>query len=172
MAIVPAVPGDEPAKADRPTPVHKELDRLVGTWDAALEFRYGDRVMKGTARCEARWVLDGRFVQQEYTSVFMGRKLTILQLIGYDDVKKKLIEVHLASNGNQVLVNEGEVTDGGATWTNVGERLNVGTKKPVKLRTEYRFRDADSFTLSWYQPDPAGGGKEVCVVRISHTRKK
>jgi hypothetical protein len=169
----PAFGDGPPGKtADRPTAVHKELDRLVGTWDVALEFRYGDKAMKGTATCQAKWLPGGRFVQQEYTSVFMGKPLTIIQLIGYDDMKKKLIEIHLASNRNQVTMNEGDVTDDGKTWTNVGELMNVATKKAAKLRTVYKFKDADSFTLEWFQPDPASEGKEVRVVSMTHTRKK
>ena len=164
--------GDEPQKVERPTLIHKELDRLIGTWDVAVEFRYGDRAMKGTATCEAKWILDGRFVQQEYTSQFMGKPLKILQLIGYDDVKKKLIEIYLASNRNQVNVNEGEITDGGKIWSNVGELMNVRTQKATRLRTQYTFHDADRFTLEWFQPDPAAEGKEVRMVSLTHTRKK
>ena len=163
--------GDEPKKAERPSPVHAELDRLVGSWDVAVEYRYGDKTTKGTAKCEAKWILDGRFVQQEYTSQFMGKPLTIVQLIGYDDVKKKLLEIHLSSNRNQVTMTEGETTDDGKTWTNVGELTNARTGNPSKLRTEYRFKDPGTFTLEWFQPDPAAEGKDMRVVSMTHTRR-
>src|SRR5262249_40377069 len=43
---------------------HKKLDTLVGSWDVTVTFKLGSKENKGTATCQAKWILDGRFVQQ------------------------------------------------------------------------------------------------------------
>ncbi len=165
--------GDQPASSkgeSKQGPMHDELARLVGSWDASVTYRMGERENYGKARCEAKWILDGQFVQQEYASTFMGMPLTIVQIIGYDAGAKKLNEIHLSSQGGGVLHNKGESEGGGKQWTFSGPFPDPKTHKVVQMRTLYTFQDPDHFTLDWYTPGP--DGKEVRVVRIEHARRK
>ena len=173
--IVASIPlrGDQPAGAkssDKQTPMHGELDRLVGSWDAALTYYFGGKENHGKARCEAKWILDGHCVQQEYNSIFMGKPLTILQFLTYDIAKKKLVEVHMMSLDGGALMNEGESTDKGKVWKLAGPYVNPMTQKAATLHTVYTFEDADHFTLDWFLPDATG--KETRSVHIAHTRQR
>lgn len=59
----------------------------------ALLYTLGDKEHTGQASCEAKWILDGRFLQQEYHSRFQGKLFHVVQLLGYDNPRKKTIEI-------------------------------------------------------------------------------
>jgi hypothetical protein len=156
--------------ADVPGPAHERLGDLAGTWDVVIRYKLGDKEHEGKASCEAKWILDGRFLQQDYKSRFQGKPYEVIQLLGYDSVGKKTIEIKLDSLSTGVLHNEGSISDDGKVITNLGKSLDPATGKPYKLRTVTTIVDHDHFTLEWFGTDE--GGKESRVVSMSHTRKK
>ncbi len=163
---------DKPAQhsADGPGPVHKQMESLAGSWDVEVAYVLGGKENKGKARCEARWILDGRFLEQEYKSNFQGKPFTVLQILGYDNQKKKTIELMLDNLSTTVLHNEGTISEDGKVISNEGESLDRASGKTEKLRTVYTIIDQDHFTLEWFRP--AEGGKEEKVVSMTHTRRK
>ncbi len=180
VAVVVAVPStglpqeatnqNRAVKSDEPGPVHKRLNDLAGTWDVALLYRLGEKEHAGKATCEAKWVLDGRFLQQDYHSRFQGKPYHVIQLLGYDNLRKKSIEIKMDNLSTGLLHNEGAISDDGKVITNVGEGLDPATNKPYKLRTVTTFVDNDHFTLEWFRANNAG--KEEKMVSMAHTRKK
>jgi Protein of unknown function (DUF1579) len=160
----------EGMRQDLPGPIHKRLGELAGTWDVSVRFILGDKQQEGKATCEANLILGGRFLQQEYSSKLRGQPFHVLQILGYDNARKKSIEIMLDNLGTSVLHNEGTVSDDGNVFTNSGEPLDPQTGKPYKLRTVTTIIDHDNFTLEWFRVDDAG--KLAKVVSMSHTRKK
>jgi hypothetical protein len=160
----------EAVKQDVPGPVHKRLGELAGNWNVTVTYIIGDKQHEGKATCEAKLILDGRFLQQEYSSRLQGEPFHVLQLLGYDNARKKSIEIMLDNLGTSVLHNEGTVSDDGKVITNTGESRDPQTGKPYKLRTVTTIIDHDNFTLEWFRVDD--GGKEAKVVAMSHARKK
>jgi Protein of unknown function (DUF1579) len=157
-------------KADEPGPIHKRLNDLAGTWDVALLYTLGDKQHAGKATCEAKSILDGRFLQQDYRSRFQGKPFHVIQLLGYDNSRKKTIEIMIDNLSTSLLHNEGSVSNDGKVLTNLGEGLDPSTNKPYKLRTVTTILDPDHFTLEWFRA--VDGGKEEKVVSMAHTRKK
>jgi Protein of unknown function (DUF1579) len=160
----------EAGKQDLPGPVHKRLGELAGTWNVSITYIIAGKQHEGTATCEAKSILDGRFLQQEYSSKFQGQPFHVLQILGYDNAKKKSIEIMMDTMGTGVMHNEGTVSDDGKVITNTGESQDPETGKPYKLRTVTTITDHDNFTLEWFRIDE--GGKESKVVAMSHARKK
>ena len=158
------------AEPDGPGPVHKQMEPLAGSWDVEVKFILDGKEHTGKATCEAKWILKGRFLQQEYQSEFMGKPFTVLQHLGYDNQKKKTIEIMMDNLSTGVLHNEGSISEDGKVITNLGESLDHATGKPYKLRTVTTIVDHDHFTLEWFRA--GDGGKENRVVSMSHTRKK
>jgi hypothetical protein len=160
-----------PAGGKFPTEGHKQLDRLVGTWDVAISFKVGPgKMSEGTSACVAKWILDGKALQQEYSSKFNGRPLTVMQWLGYDANKKKFFELKLDSMDTGVMHNEGVLSDDGKTLTQLGERVDPQTGKMTKIRTVTTFFDNDHYLLEWYLPGE--DGKEEKSVILKHARKK
>ncbi len=156
--------------ADGPGPAHKQIVGLAGSWDVTVTYVLSGSERTGTARCESHWILGGRFLQQEYNSNFMGKPYTVLQLLGYDNQKKKTIELMMNNLSTGVLHNEGSISEDGKVITNEGESLDHETGKPVKLRTVTTIIDEDHYTLEWFRPGPTG--KDEKVVSMSHRRRK
>jgi len=163
---------DRPAKLapDAPGPVHQRLNEMVGRWDVAIQYKLGKNVQNGKATCDAKLILGGRFLQQDYNSLFQGQPFQVMQILGYDNQKKKVIELMMDTMSTSVLHNEGQVSEDGKVITNTGESLDPRTKKPYKLRTVYTIADHDHFTLEWYRIDE--GAADEKVVTLTHARRK
>jgi hypothetical protein len=158
-------------KLTLPTEQHKRLDALAGVWDVAVKFKVGpDKFQNGTATCTAKWILDGKFLQQEYKSTVNGRPFTVLQMLGYDTTNQQFIEVYFNSLETAPMHNVGTLSDDGKVITHLGEHLDMATQKLVKLRTVYTFTDKDHFLLEWFQT--GADGKEDKVVTLTHIRRK
>jgi hypothetical protein len=157
-------------KPDLPGPIHQRLGDLEGTWEVSTRYVIADKEHEGKATCEAKMILGGRFLQQEYSSRFQGQPFHVLQLWGYDNIKKKSIEIMMDTMGTGVLHNEGTVSDDGKVITNSGESRDPQTGRPYKLRTVTTIVDHDNFVTEWFSPDE--GGKEAKVVTLTHKRKK
>jgi hypothetical protein len=69
-------------KADLPGKIHERLNDLSGIWDVTLKYKFGDKFQEGKATCEAKSILGGRFLQQEYNSRFQGEPYTVIQILG------------------------------------------------------------------------------------------
>lgn len=154
-----------------PSEQHAKLNALIGSWDVATKYKVGPgKEIEGKATCEAKWIVGGNAVQQEYRSSFGGRPFTVVQLIGYDVHKKKFFEIKLDSMDTGAMFNEGTISADGKVITQVGERIDPATGKAGKLRTVTTFVDPDHFTLEWYMPNE--DGKEERAVLLSLARKK
>jgi hypothetical protein len=155
------VPGEE----------HKKLDMLAGVWDVSLKIPIGPgKDMQGTSSCDAKWVMDGRFLRQEYSSTFMGKPLTVVRYLGFDRNKGKFVEVHFESTHTDVMKSEGDISKDGKTITCWGTHIDLATGKPVKVRTVTSLLDQDAFTLEMVYTD--ADGKDSKVITLTHKRKE
>jgi Protein of unknown function (DUF1579) len=159
-----AIPADEPGL------VHKQMNTLAGSWDVDIVFIINGKENKGKVQCESKWILDGRFLQQNYQSNLMGKPFMVLQLLGYDNAKKKTIEIVLESLSTGVLYREGSISQDGKVITNEGESLDKVSGKNTKLRTVTTIIDPDHYTLEWFRPGATG--KDEKVVSMTHARRK
>ena len=77
--------------AGTPGAAHKALEPLVGNWTAEVKswMTPGAPPTVSQATAKSTWVMNGRFVQQEFTGDFMGKPFRGVGLTGYDNTKKK-----------------------------------------------------------------------------------
>ena len=157
----------EMMKATQPGERHKQLDVLAGSWDVVVRFKYGPGPERqGKASSKAKWILGGRFLQQEYESE--SGQVT-LQVSGYDNQKKKSFEVKMDNMDTGVLYTEGTISEDGKVITNVGDRTDPMTGETRRLRMVTTIHDKDHYTVEWFQANV--DGKEQKVVTLIHTRK-
>jgi hypothetical protein len=158
----------EMLKATQPGEHHKQLESLAGSWDVVVKFKYGpgpERQSK--ARCEAKWVLGGRFLQQEYENESGQR---VLQFFGYDNQKKRFFISKMDNMDTGVLYTEGDISEDGKAITLVGNRTDPLSGKTGRLRIVTTLIDPDHYRVEWYQVGE--DAKEERVVAMEHARHK
>jgi uncharacterized protein DUF1579 len=177
LLLVPAIGASQDNKdklsipqPDLPGKVHKQMEPMAGNWDVDITFVINGHENHGKVTCEAKWILDGRFLRQEYHSSLMGKPYTVIQHLGYDNQKKKIIELKMDNMSTGIMHNEGIISDDGKTITNEGEIQDPATGKTSKLRTVYTIIDPDHFTLEWFMI--GADGKAEKGVSMTHTRRK
>jgi hypothetical protein len=148
---------------------HRKLDPLAGTWDVTVKFTVGPgKEMEGRSSCEAKWVMDGRFLRQEYSSTFAGKPLTVVRYLGFDRHKGRFVEVHFESTHTDVMHNEGTISGDGKVITCFGSHIDAATGKEVKVRTLTSIADQDTFTLELLYDE----GEKTKAVTLIHKRRK
>jgi hypothetical protein len=170
LALAATTRADDKKSPEDPT---RHLDFFVGDWDVAVKYKLPDgKEYEGKAACVTRRVLNGRFIQQEYTSRMNNQPLTIWQLLGFDMVQKKFVETDLHAHGDNAhtMHTDGTFSDDGKVLTLRGDTIDSMTGKPVKLRAVTTIKDKDHYLLEWFITDDSG--KEDRKVVLSHTRKK
>lgn len=157
-------------KLTQPGEHHKQLEPLAGTWNVAVKFKLGGRDVEAAATCESKWVLGARFLEQDYKAQGPGVQLNVRQYLGYDNQKKKFVEIKMDNMETGVLHNEGTISDDGKVITCVGDRTDPMTGKVNKMRTVTTIIDNDRYTAEWFMT--SAEGKEDKIVTMTHTRKK
>lgn len=78
--------------AGAPGAAHKALAPLAGEWTVEVKSWMTPgappMVTKGTAK--ATWIMDGRFLQEEFHGEMMGKPFHGMSLMGYDNMTKNI----------------------------------------------------------------------------------
>ena len=127
---------DQPNKPTQPGEHHRRLDNLAGSWEVLIKFKVAPgQEREGKAICESRWVLDGRFLKQEYRTMAGGMPFTVLQYLGYDYHRNKSFVIKMDSTDTGIQYTEGTISDDGKVIVNIGLRTDPNTSKNLALRT-------------------------------------
>lgn len=167
LACLPGMAQEQNPDLNVPGPEHKRLDGLVGHWNVEVRFPIGPgQTGEGQATCEGKWVMDGRFLRLEYSSMFGGKPLTVVRFVGFDRHQDKYVEVQLESTRTDVLHAQGSASADGKTITTRGTHRDPASGQPVDVRSVTTFTDGDSFTLEMRY----GEGDQAKTITLRHQR--
>lgn len=187
-APAPAKPADKPAApaakpADKGAPAampgmemvmpgegHAKLKALEGAWDATVKSSMdpsGPTESKGT--CTRKWLLDGRYLQEDYTGDFMGMPFKGMGITGYDNFTKKYVNSWIDNMGTGIMSSTGTVDASGKIFTYEGESFDPMAGKMVKTRMITKIVDDKKHTFEMFGPGP--DGKEMKIMEITYTKK-
>ncbi len=135
---------------------HKLLARMVGSWITKTKswMEPNKPPMETTGTCEQKMLLDGRFLQQEYTGDMMGSTFTGINLIGYDNHTKKYVSTWIDSMSTGIYVFEGTASGDGKTITQAS-RYDDPVRGPMIWRSVTKILDDNTLVYEAY-----GIGKE------------
>lgn len=158
------------AKAAEPGPNHKRLDSLVGNWNCLVRFweRPGGPQQESKAIYQRKWILGGRFLQDNYEGQFMNKPFSGFGLTGYDNQKKHYVSLWADTMMTCFMTQTGQADDSGKVITLTGEMDDPVTGQPRKLKSIIRI-ESDSkniFEMYDYTPD----GKEFKSFEIVSSR--
>lgn len=161
------------AEAGKPGPEHQKLKPFVGDWTFTMKVWTSPSIppaeLKGTS--EAKWIMDGRFVQQTVRGECCktGKTFDAFGLLGYDKGQKKFTAVRACGLC-------GTISSGFITSDSAGSRFECAkeeccplTSQKVKGRDEIVIESEDKIVTNIYR---TFDGKEVKVMEIISIRKK
>jgi hypothetical protein len=123
---------------------------------------------EATGTAEMKVLLDGRFLQQEYSSTMMGHPYSGVGITGYDNMSKKYVSTWFDSMGTGVFTMEGSGSPDGKTITLKGSHPEPGGGK-MTHRAVWKIVDDNKQTFDMYGSHH--GGKEMKMMEIVYTRK-
>jgi hypothetical protein len=162
---------EEYKKLATPGEPHKQLASLAGSWTTKTKewMEPGKPPMESTGSVEMKTLLDGRFLQQEFTGNMMGQPYTGIGTTGYDNLRKRYVSTWIDSMGTGVFVMEGTASPDGKTITLKGQHAELGGGQ-MSHRAVWKIVDANTQTFDMYGTHQ--GGKEMKMMEITYTRKQ
>lgn len=157
------------------TPEHDTLARMVGEWDAEMNFLMEPGAEPEVSHADAtmKSVLGGRFILSHYKGVFtfMGADIPFegYGLMGYDKNRGLYVSSWCDNLSTSMLIEEGAPGDDADVISVEGESPNAMGADP-RMRHVHIMNDDGSYTLEFHQPDPATG-KFMKIGWINHARK-
>ena len=157
-------------KLATPGEPHRQLASLVGSWTTQSKewMEPGKPPTEATGSAEMKMLLDGRFLQQEYTGTMMGQPFSGIGITGYDNLSKKYVSTWFDSMGTGVFTMEGKASPDGKTITLKGHHGELGGGQ-MSHRAIWKIVDNNTQTFDMYGSHD--GGKETKMMEIVYTRK-
>ena len=157
--------------AAKPRAEHKALDALVGDWNTEVKLwndpKSAPTVTKGTAK--GSWVLNGRFVQEDFQGEFMGKPFKGLAFIGYDNTKKKFNNVWMDDLHTAMFTSEGNADAGNKVITVQGAYdCPITGEKNKRMKQVIRIVSNDKHVYEMYD---LSQGQDMKTMEITYTRK-
>jgi hypothetical protein len=151
--------------AGTPGPAHKVLEALVGNWKAEVkcwqEPGGQSNVSQATAKCS--WILNGRFLEEEFHGEMMGKRFTGRSWMGYDNVKQKYNSVWVSDMQTSMFCSEGKGDNKTITLEGTSSCAATG-RTDAKMKAVFRFLGADKHIFEMYD----GNDKQM---EITYTRQ-
>src|SRR5678815_2548819 len=150
--------------AGTPGPAHKALDALVGDWKAEVKCWYepggSPQVSQGTAK--TRWILNGRFLEEEFHGEMMGKPFTGRSLVGYDNTRQKFKMVWVSDMQTSIFTTEGIGEDNNKVITLEGKSDCPGTgQRDVPMKTVFRVLGPNKHTFEMYDESRGRNAKTM-----------
>jgi len=162
---------DAMMKAGQPGPEHQYLKSMEGKWTAVVKSRMTPDApweeSKGTM--ENKMVLDGRWLQSNYTGDMMGQTFTGLGYMGYDNMTKKYISTWTDSMSTGMMVSQGTADSAHKTFTLTGESMCASSGKMETCKTITTLEGANKYSFKMISASPDGKGEFECM-NITYTR--
>jgi len=158
-------------KLGTPGAPHKVLASMAGSWNTKTKgWMEPDKPpMETTGTCEQKMLLDGRYLQQEYTGDMMGSPFTGINLIGYDNHTKKYVSTWIDSMSTGIYYFEGTASADGKTISQKSS-YDDPVRGPMVWRSVTRIVDDNTLEYEMYLIPK--GGKEEKMMEMTVTRKQ
>jgi hypothetical protein len=161
-------------EAATPGEPHKKLNDLVGTWQTTMRSWMNGpdgepTVSKGSS--EVKWVLDGRFLQQEAKGEMMGMPFGGIGFTGYDNFNKKYVAFWIDNSSTGMYPSEGSIDKQGKVLTMVGKMDDVTTGEHDKtIKYVYRFINKDKYIFEMHDLSLPEGKDRVGEIEYVRTK--
>jgi Protein of unknown function (DUF1579) len=162
---------EEYKKLATPSEPHKLYASLAGSWTTKTKewMDPNKPPTESTGSVEMKMLLDGRFLQEEFTGNMMGQPYSAVGVHAYDNLRKKYVTTWIDSMGTGIFTMEGTASADGKTITLKGRHDELGGGY-MTHRGVWKIPDNDTQTFEMFGAH--NGGKETKMMEITYTRKQ
>ncbi|MEN6616924.1 MAG: DUF1579 domain-containing protein [Syntrophorhabdus sp.] len=149
---------------------HKKLAAMAGSWTTKTKaWMEPDKPpVEGNGTCEQKMLLDGRYLQQEYTGEMMGDRFAGVNIIGYDNHTRKYVSAWIDSMSSGIYYFEGSGSGDGKIITQ-DSTYDDPVRGPMTWRSITKIVDENRVDYEMYLIPP--GGAQEKVMEMTMTRK-
>jgi len=152
---------------------HKSLEVFVGDWEVDCKAWMAGPDSEPTlskGKSTVKWILDGRYLQQEFAGDMMGVPFQGMGITGYDNFRKRYFATWMDSMSTGFFYSEGSSPDSGKTFEYQGKMDDAMTgekDKPIKTVIRVLSKDKHAFEMH----DLTLGQKSK-IMEMTYTRRK
>ncbi|MGZ8241654.1 MAG: DUF1579 domain-containing protein [Methylobacter sp.] len=157
-------------KLAEPGEPHKLFASLAGSWTTKTRewVEPNKPPTESTGSAEMKMLLDGRFLQQEFTGNMMGKPYSGVGISAYDNLRKRYVSTWMDTMSTGIFIMEGTGSADGKTITLTGKHAEPGGGQ-MTHRAIWKIIDNNNQTFDMYGAHH--GGKEMKMMEITYTRK-
>ncbi len=150
--------------AGAPGPEHKALDQFVGTWrcDVKCWMDPDGQPEESQGTAEVSWIMNGRFLQEEFAGEMMGKPFHGRTLFGYNKVKGIYQSVWIDDMNTSMFTSEGKGSKELITLEGKSSCPATG-RADIPMKLVFRISGPDSHTLEMFDGSK-GGAKTMEIV--------
>ncbi len=158
------------ARAAAPDEHHTLLEPLVGKWSTqAKQWLGGPKPETTTGHAEVKSILGGRFVEEHYDSVLLGKPYQGQGVIGFDTRTKKFVSTWIDTWGTWITVEEGAADATGKVLTLTAQDYDAATGKTRPIKFVYDIDGNDHHVMRVYETIE---GKETLTMEVDYKKAK
>jgi hypothetical protein len=159
-------------KAATPGDPHKRLAELAGTFEATVRTwetpGAQPNVSKGIS--ENRLVLGGRWLEQRFTSSFMGQPFEGVGYTGYDNIRKQYVGTWMDTMSTGMMLSTGQQASAPNAYAFKGTMDDPLTGKAMPIEEKFVVHGPDRHVMEMFAPAPDGSMYKN--MEIEYVRKK
>lgn len=124
--------------ASMPGAPHAWLGQFIGTWKTKMSMDMGGAPMVSEGTAKFSWLIDGRFLLQEFNGDMMGMPMQGFGVQGFDNVKRQYTGTWLDNMSTGIMTMQGSLDQTGKVLTLIGgmdEPMTGEMNKPVAFIT-------------------------------------
>ncbi len=158
-------------KIGTPGEPHRLLAKLEGSWITRNKSWTdpGSPPRESTGMCERKLVLNGHYLQEEYSGDMMGMPFTGISLTGYNNHTKKYESTWADSMSTGIFKFEGVASRDGKTITQEC-RFDDPVRGPAVWRTVTRIKDDNTTEFEMFLTPR--GKKEEKMMEMTYSRRE
>jgi hypothetical protein len=157
--------------AGRPGPGHQALEHFVGDWKAEVKCWMDPdgppHVSQATVK--GNWILNGRFLEEDFQGEMMGKPFRGRTLLGFDNVKQTFNSVWVSDMQTSMFVTEGKGDKGNKVITLEGTASCAATgRNDLPMKVVLRVLSPDKHTFEMFDESR---GENAKTMEITYTRQ-
>jgi hypothetical protein len=156
--------------AGTPGPAHKALEAIVGNWKAEVKcwMDPGGAPNVSHATAKAKWIMNGRFIEEDFQGEMMGRPFHGRNLMGYDNTKQTFNSVWLDDLHTSIFTSEGKGENANTVITLEGRATCPATgQKDIPMKQVLRVISPAKHVFEMFD----GSKGNAKTMEITYTRE-